>query len=112
MINGTVDLDAALASLKRVLTIVEEEKSSVEYTKNHAALTGKILSEHLPIQELIEYAQTVQESTSESQEDVVKVLTILNISAEILDHYVKLSEIGSVWEGILEKSVDSLRCYQ
>jgi acyl carrier protein phosphodiesterase len=111
MINGTLDLDAALSSLKHVLDIVEEEKMSIDYTHDHASLTGKVLSDRLPIQDIVEYAQTIRESTSESKEDITKVLTIMSMTAKILEHYVKLSEIGDVWRGIIDKNVDDLRMY-
>ena len=112
MINGSESLDAALSSLKNVLGIVEEEKQSIDYTHAHATLTGKVLSDHMPLPDIIEYAKSIRESTSESKEDIAKVLMIMNIAAEVLEHYVKLSEIGTVWEAIIEKSVDNLRPYQ
>ena len=87
MVNGTDDLDTALASLGHVLAVVKEEQWSVDYTHNNAPLTGRLLSEKMPVNELTEFAETLKESTKESRENINKTLTLLNMMSIILEHY-------------------------
>jgi hypothetical protein len=111
-INGTEELDSALESLAFVLNVVNEEKWSVDYTHNHAPLTGRILAEKMKLNEIVEFDKTLKESTRSSRENIDKVLKILNMTSDIMEHYAKLSEIGDVWEEIICKNIDDLRCYQ
>lgn len=112
MINGTDDLNRALVSLEFVMNIVNEEKQSIDYTHANAPLTGKTITDNTPIEEILEIAKNVKESTAQSKENIEKVLEIMQMSIKILDHYDKLAEIGNVWESVIEKSVDLLRHYQ
>ena len=98
MINGTTDLDTALKSLELVLKTVREEQWSVDYTHTNAPLTGRMLSEKMPVNELLDFSEVLRESTKESKENIDKTLTLINMMSEILGHYTKLAEIGCVWE--------------
>jgi hypothetical protein len=112
MINGSANLDAAILSLEKILEIVREEKSSVDYARANAPLLGRILTDHLQIYEANEFSQSIHESTAESRENVDKLFTALNIISELLEHYVDLAEIGHTWECVINKNVETLRCYQ
>jgi multidrug resistance efflux pump len=112
MINGTEDLDAAVAAIARVVDIVREEKQSIDYTHVNAPMTGKLLSDKMSISELVEFADTLRKSTSESKENVDKVYAVLREVFEILEHYNKLAEIGEVWASTVDKTTDDLRYYQ
>lgn len=112
MINGTIDIDSALASIESVLAVVREERWSVEYTHTNAHTTGRILSEKMSVNELIDFAVSLRESTTESKENIDKVLTILQGLSEILEHYTKLSDIGYVWRDIIDKNIEDLKSYQ
>jgi hypothetical protein len=112
MLNGTRDLDAALEALTRILEIAAEEKTSIDYTHANAHLTGKTISEEMTLTEVFDFSASLKDSTTQSKENVEKILKILNISYEIIDHYAKLSEIGDVWTGIVGKVVDDLRYFQ
>jgi hypothetical protein len=112
MINGTDELDSALVSLALVLNVVNEEKWSVDYTHTNAPLTGRILAEKMKLNEIVEFDKTLKESTHCSRENIAKILKILNMTSDIIDHYTKLSDIGEVWGEIIDKSIDDLRCYQ
>jgi hypothetical protein len=112
MINGSVDLDQALARLNEIMDIVREEKQSIDYTHANAPLTGRTIAENAPLEEILEIARNVKESTVQSKENIEKILIIMHISSKILEHYSKLADIGDVWESIIEKSVDNLRHYQ
>lgn len=112
MINGTSDLDRAIAHLERVLTIVREEKWSIDYTHANAPLTGRTLSNEMNISEIINFSSVLKTSAAESVENIDKVFAILKMMTEILEHYSKLAEIGGVWKEIIEHKKEELKYYQ